>query len=425
MANTITISNATANMFVERIAIIGADAVRLAAGEAQGRQVLVADLVTKDEARQMRVAVPVKYSGEISPFTVQVADLCQIANAILNFDKEADLKIKVSDGGVSVSLSAGKVSMDVPVVAEGKVIEAVGSEALFTAQLDRKALLSVIKHNRFFDPENEKTMSIGFTINDESLVVSCTNMVLFVRQAMSVAGCKHGSIWEKAEKEDGVSFAIPGLLAQVIERSLASSTQEKVVVTVDTKYMHVMYDGGCLASVRLAAVAGSAAAVAKIIAAKGDCVFAVDKAKLESALKIIATKLSLSKGVGEDVPVLLSGSKDGLLLSVCENKVLVACGEGSADGAEIYVAPDLLRDAISVSDSGNVRIAIIKNGEKSFITLGNGTVADGIKKDAAGVVAAPVSSETGEKEQSRFASGKSKKEAKKAEITETSEQISA
>jgi len=423
MANTIILNNTTANKFFERLNLSGAEVCKLFGN----KELLVADLVTKDNARQMRVAAPVKAEGDITPFTVQVADLCQIASAILNFDKEADLKIKVSDGGVCVSLSAGKVSMDVPVVADGATVESVGSDVLFKAQLDRKALLSLIKHNRFYDAENERTSSIGFTITDESLVASCTNMVLFVRQAMDVAVCEHGSLWEKVEKDDGVTFAIPGLLAQVIERSLASSEQEKVIITVDTKYLHLMYDAGCLVSVRLSATAGSAAAVAKILSSKGDSVFAVDKATLESALKIIATKLSLSKGVGEDVPVLLSGDKNGLLLSVCDNKVLVSCSEGNTEGVEVYVAPDLLRDAVSVAESGNVRIAVVGNGSKSFLTIGNGTVKDGIKKESAGVVAAPVDSESGEKEQSRFASGKSKKDAKKEEktATETSEQISA
>lgn len=426
---TITIKNELANKFFERINISGAEVVKFFGGDSKSSKLLVADLVSKDACRQMRVATPVTADGDISSFTVKVADICQLAGAIMAYDKSADLKVKVTEGGVKVGLSVGKVSMDVSTVDEGASVEAIGSDTLLTAQLSRKSLLSVLKHNHFYDVENEQTMSINFKITDESLDGACTNGVMFVRQQMNVDACKHGSLWEKVEKEGGVSFAINGLLASILERSLSTSEQEKVVVTVDTKYLHLMYDGGCLASVRLAKSSANTSTADDIIGAKTSNVFAVDKAQLDSAVKIMATKLTLSKGVGEDVPILLTGSKDGLILSVGDNRVPVACGEGSAEGVEIYVAPNILKDSIGVAEAGNIRIGVnnfeTPKGIRQYIIIGNGTVADGIKKDSATVIASPINAVVGEKEQARFAMGKTKADAdKKAEDTDSAKKAS-
>lgn len=422
---TITIKSEMAQKFFERVSISGAEVVKFFGGEVKSGKIIIADLVSKDSCRQMRVATPVTSDGDISGFTVKVADICQLASAIMAYDREADLKIKVSDGGVKVGLSVGKVSMDVSTVEEGASVEAVGSDTLFTAQLGRKALLSVLKHNHFYDVDSEQTMSINFNVTDEVLAGACTDKCVFVKQEMAVDNCKHGTIWEKAEKEGGVAFAINGLLANVLERSLASSEQEKVIVTVDTKYLHLMYDAGCLASVRLAKSTSNTSTADVILGSKSSCVFAVDKAQLDSAIKIMATKLTLSKGVGEDVPVLLSGDKNGLVLSIGDNRVPVACGEGSAEGVDIYVAPNILKDAIGVADAGNIRVSVndveTPKGVKHFLTIGNGTVADGIRKDSAAVIAAPIDSATGEKEQARFAMGKTKADAKKQ--TEETESV--
>ena len=156
---------------------------------------------------------------------------------------------------------------------------------------------------------------------------------------------------------------------------------EKITIMADAKYLHVLLANG-LVSVRLAGSSFDPARMIQMINTEIPATVLVDKATLDSAVKLIHKRVSVAKGVSKMLGICLKGSEKGLFVKVGDNAVLVPFVGGNKDAAadvEFYISPKLLEEGLNTVASGTMVLKITDR----YVVFGNGdenTFAPGANK---------------------------------------------
>lgn len=429
MSKTLVMTHVDAFLFCKRQAVIKSDVTVLYIAQGKSGKLFCADSVTEDESRQLRISAPVKMSNTAEDISCSVKsnDFSTIMEAVMSYDSEADIIITQNASVLKISTKGSNgVSLEVPLVAQGKRIEGINKETLkFQAQVKKTDLAKMFSGTgRYFDPEGRKgelLKCLEMKVAKDSILLDGNNGFNFGCQTVPASVVADGDVDEV--------LSLPGAHLDVLKGVIGTSEMEKVNILADDKYIHVMFAAGCLASVRMSDKVMDFSKFRSLLRAEPSVKFTVDKARMEKSISVLNKKVALSKTV-VPVPVKITGNDKELNVSIGNNQLTVPLVSGSAEGVDIYASTSVLGESLASQENGNILCAIVGESPKNVVVIGNGDDAEGFKIDACLTLMTLVPAEQGAKRQSEFLSGDDTKKADKkaadkkaAEPKEESEEV--
>lgn len=436
---SIIINNESAKKMVKRVSVILSGNVMLNAVNVHDAWSLTSVCQTPDQTMQVVQSIAcekgsMKKEGETFSCVTRAADFATIVGMISELD-DGNITLTLKDGSLVVQNKVTSMKLDT-ITSVLTPIGADSASSRFSAIVGRLDLLHLIKDAGKFWSESENALTVNtiWHTTESSLGVNSCSGWTFGYDVVP-ALIRPGTKWEEAcasymaahpEDEKGCDTAVPGAFLNSLVSVLSLTSMDKVSLSLDSKYMHLLFDEKSMLSVRLAAQCLDVARFHGMIAASTPVEVAVDKSQLETAVKAIKKRLDLagklSAGVGIHLMSSGAGSKAALIVKVGDNKVSVPIVAGADEEVDLdlYVNPELLESAISASRGGNI---VLKTTSATAVVC-NGTVGEQFAPGNTKVLVVGMRADSGAKAEAKFVAGvvedekPGKKSGKKKETEE-------
>lgn len=409
---------------IKRVDIVAKDGRSLQLGtiKAKNNLYLQAMCSSPDETVHTVINLPLNQEQNGDEFaTVIRSKEFIIADCVASLSDE-DVSIEMKGTKLEFSNKISNVTIDT-LLGSVNAINTDSTNTKFSLEVNREAFLAALKDASRYQGD-DSLANVVMHVKKESIIISSANQCAI---SYATVGCKvtPGPKWEDAcasytpvneEEEAGCDTAVPGIFISYLVSALSLSSAERVYMIVDNKYLYLRYDGYSIISVRLSERFSKLNVIrANVELPSSEC-FAVEKASLEAAVKLLRKRLDLNKELSAGVGIHLTLKKGVLVLSIADNKVMVPVVESSSKGItyEMYISPALLESAINICKPGNILIKKSEACKNGFICA-NGSVKDGFADKAVRTMIMRLHDDQSRQQEARFASGLTEKEAKQKE----------
>ncbi len=382
----IILSKETARALAKKAGIVAAQdrIIGLNAGKTEKGVILRSICAAPDETVGLQLNTfcesgSLKGEGETFECAVKSAEFVSILEAVASVAGEGDkVSLTLKKSALTVKTKAVELKLDTVEIANVIAISADQQTSRFVAKLGKADLLHLLKDSAVWYEDTDKICNTIWYIRAKSLSVHSSNGSALAYDT-APAAVKPGVNWEKGvevykkahpDSEDTCLINVPGMFVGVLASALAQTDMEKITIMADAKYLHVLLDSG-MVSVRLAGSGYDPSAFIQWINAEIPATVLVDKATLETAVKLIRKRVALAKGVSNMLGICLKGSDKGLFIKVGDNAMLVPFVGGNKDAAadvEFYINPKFLEEGLNTVANGTM---VLKVADR-YVAFGNG-----------------------------------------------------